>query len=105
MRNKLTFLATIVVAMSLADFAAAQQTPIEAVTAGQGRSNLEWVGPTMRRVSPVGRSPYEFWFQKNKDKMPTFEGLLIQDARTEPLEYWEDMGVDGLYIKLSLIHI
>ncbi len=101
MRNSVTLLGALVVATWLAGDAAAQQTPVEAVKAGQGRSNLEWVGPTMRRVSPVGRSPYEFWFQKNKDKMPTFEGLLIQDARTEPLEYWEDMGVDGLYIKMA----
>lgn len=67
---------------------------------GQGE-NLEQVGPNMKRVSPVGRSPYEKWFQKNKDKMPTFEGLVIQDARTEPLEYWDAMGVKGLYIKMA----
>ena len=63
--------------------------------------DLEQVGPDTRRVSPVGRSPYEHWFTANKNSMPTFEGLLIQDARTEPLEYWEDQGVDGLYIKMA----
>lgn len=63
--------------------------------------DLEQVGPTTRRVSPVGRSPYELWFRENKDTMPAFEGLLIQDARTEPLEYWEEKGVDGLYIKMA----
>jgi uncharacterized RmlC-like cupin family protein len=33
--------------------------------------------------------------------MPSFEGLVIQDARTEPLEHWEQFGVDGLYIKMA----
>jgi len=46
-------------------------------------------------------SPYEIWFKENKSKMPHFEGLVIQDARTEPLEYWEDMGVNGLYVKMA----
>ena len=27
--------------------------------------------------------------------------MVIQDARTEPLQPWEDMGVDGLYIKMA----
>ena len=63
--------------------------------------DLEYVGPHTRRVSPLGRSPYEHWYEENKDEMPTFEGLIIQDARTEPLGYWEEMGVDGLYIKMA----
>ena len=63
-------------------------------------SELEQIGPTMWRVRPEG-TPYDLWLEKAREKMPTFEGLLIQDARTEPLEYWEDMGVDGLYIKMA----
>jgi len=69
---------------------------------GQEEDNdrLERVGPTMWRVKPTN-SPYEHWFKANKDKMPAWEGLLIQDARTEPLRPWEQMGVDGLYIKMA----
>jgi len=59
------------------------------------------VGPTMIRVNPLGRTPYEHWFTANKDKMPSFEGLVIQDARTEPLQYWDEYGVDGLYLKMA----
>lgn len=81
----------------------AQRTPeeVEPPVVEGDVLDLEQVGPTTRRVSPVGRSPYELWFTENKDKMPAFEGLLIQDARTEPLEYWEEKGVDGLYIKMA----
>ena len=66
---------------------------------GRG-SNLEQIGPTMWRVRPRG-TPYDKWLEKARERMPTFEGMLIQDARTEPLEYWEAMGVDGLYIKMA----
>ena len=55
----------------------------------------EQVGETMWRVLPRN-TPYDRWFEKNKKRMPTFEGLVIQDARTVPLQYWEDMGVDSL---------
>ena len=99
MTNKFKILATVFFALCVAGYATAQRKPVEEPE-GPG-VDLERVAPNMRRVSPVGRSPYEFWFQENKDKMPTFEGLVIQDARTEPLEYWEDMGVDGLYIKMA----
>lgn len=63
-------------------------------------SRLEQVGPTMWRVRPEG-TPYDLWLDKNRDNMPVFEGLLIQDARTEPLKHWDSMGVDGLYIKMA----
>ena len=62
--------------------------------------NREQVGPTMWRNRPHDTA-YDEWFAANKNRMPTFEGLMIQDARTEPLSYWEDMGVDGLYIKMA----
>jgi len=61
---------------------------------------LERVGPTSFRVRPIN-TPYEHWFTANKHKIPTFEGLVIQDARTYPLGRWEDMGVDGMYIKMA----
>ncbi len=60
----------------------------------------EQVGETMWRVLPRN-TPYDRWFEKNKQRMPTFEGLVIQDARTVPLQHWEDMGVDGLYLKMA----
>lgn len=67
---------------------------------GRRNWNLEKVGPTMYRVRPRN-TPYDLWFERNKETMPTFEGVIIQDARTEPLGHWEDMGVDGLYIKMA----
>ena len=54
----------------------------------------------MWRVRPRN-TPYELWFDQAKERIPTFVGLVIQDARTEPLQPWEDMGVDGLYIKMA----
>lgn len=100
MRNRLAMLSTVLIALWMSGATHAQEASVTDAVAGEG-VDLEWVGPTTRRVSPVGRSPYEFWFQENKDKMPTFEGLVIQDARTEPLAFWEDMGVNGLYIKMA----
>ncbi len=67
---------------------------------GRRHWNLEKVGPTMYRVRPRN-TPYDLWFDRQKENMPTFEGIIIQDARTEPLGPWEDMGVDGLYIKMA----
>jgi len=62
---------------------------------------LERVGPTMWRVKPTD-TPYEHWFAANKDKMPNYAGLVIQDARTEPLpKRWEQFGVNGMYIKMA----
>ncbi len=63
-------------------------------------SKHEQVGATMWRRRPRN-SPYEAWFEEAQQRMPTFTGLIIQDARTEPLEPWDDMGVDGLYIKMA----
>lgn len=60
----------------------------------------ERISATSFRVKPTD-TPYERWFTANKGNMPSFEGLLIQDARTEPLEHWEQFGVDGLYIKMA----
>ncbi|MGB5486108.1 MAG: hypothetical protein WBN06_01820, partial [Lysobacterales bacterium] len=61
---------------------------------------MEQLGANMSRVRPTN-TPYELWFEKAKEKIPTFEGLVIQDARTEPLKHWEGFGVDGLYIKMA----
>jgi uncharacterized RmlC-like cupin family protein len=63
-------------------------------------SRLEQVGPSMWRVRPRN-TPYEVWFEQARKRIPSFVGLIIQDARTEPLQPWDDMGVDGLYIKMA----
>ena len=71
---------------------------------GAGTSNrgdrMERVGSTMWRVKPSD-TPYNKWFAKTKATMPTFEGLLIQDARTVALKPWPAKGVSGLYIKMA----
>lgn len=61
---------------------------------------MEKVGPSMSRVRPTN-TPYEKWFAKARQEIPTFEGLVIQDARTEPLKPWLGLGVNGLYIKMA----
>ncbi len=94
--NKVTWLlATTVLAFGVA-------TELKAQVSEESESDRrrEQVGPSMWRRRP-GDTPYEIWFEEAKKTMPTFVGLLIQDARTEPLQYWEDMGVDGLYIKMA----
>lgn len=99
MKLKFPMLAVIVLTMSGATLA---QEVSEGNAGDEGRRNwnLEQVGPTMFRVRPKG-TPYDTWFEENKPNMPTFEGIIIQDARTEPLQPWESMGVDGLYIKMA----
>ena len=79
----------------------AQQMADEVAPESGSAIDLNEVGPYMSRSSPIGRSPYEHWYTENKNNMPTFEGLVIQDARTEPLEFWDDKGVDGLYLKMA----
>lgn len=61
---------------------------------------LERVGPSAFRVIPRD-TPYDHWFEKNKERIPSFSGLLIQDVRKEPLRPWPDMGVNGLYVKMA----
>jgi hypothetical protein len=93
----------IVVASCLACFAGdafAPATEEEGERERRRGSNREQVGATMWRVRPHD-TPYDKWLAENRERIPTFEGLLIQDARTEPLSHWEDMGVDGLYIKMA----
>ena len=91
-------------ALWLAGDVFAQDIAEEAAREHLRDSNREKVGPTIWRSRPHDTA-YDEWFAKYKEHMPTFEGLMIQDARTEPLSHWKDMGVDGLYIKLSLIHL
>jgi hypothetical protein len=100
MRIGTTAVAAMVLALPVTSDVNAQQSGAGEEHASDG-VNLSQVGPKTKRVSPLGRTPYEHWFQKNKDKMPSFEGLIIEDARTEPLAYWDRMGVDGLYIKMA----
>ena len=73
------------------------ETPAESTRYAAG---TEQVGETMWRVLPRN-TPYDQWFERNKERIPTFQGLVIQDARTEPLQPWEGMGVDGLYLKMA----
>ena len=77
-----------------------QEFPEEALAESTRYTGSEQVGETMWRVLPRN-TPYDKWLAENKERIPTFEGLVIQDARTEPLQHWERMGVDGLYIKMA----
>ena len=100
MTLKRTFILVIGCALTVFGSAYAQMAEGEEPEEERRGSNLEQVGPTMWRVRPRN-TPYDIWFEKNKEDMPTYEGLLIQDARTEPLFPWDAMGVDGLYIKMA----
>lgn len=91
---------TLITVMSLALFLVAGVNAQDNNDNGDRSDRLEKVGPNAYRVRPKD-SPYEHWFDRHKDEMPTFEGLVIDDARTEPLEYWDAMGVKGLYIKMA----
>ena len=93
-------LTTFIGVLALAGAAFGQQTTEEDFPESTRYSGREQVGDTMWRVLPKN-TPYDQWLAKNRERIPTFEGLVIQDARTEPLEYWEDMGVNGLYIKMA----
>ena len=87
-------------ALWMADGVFAQDIAEAAAEERRRGSNREQVGPTMWRNRPHDTA-YDEWLAANKKRIPTFEGLVIQDARTEPLGYWEDMGVNGLYIKMA----
>lgn len=96
-----TIIATAITALSLTVGAVAQEKSMDEPLADSTRySRYEKVGATMWRVRP-SNTPYDQWLARNRERIPTFEGLVIQDARTEPLGYWDDMGVDGLYIKMA----
>lgn len=99
MNTRSTLIMSACIALSVVATAYAEKAKDEPYVARES-SRLEQVGPTMWRVRPEG-TPYDLWLEKNKEVMPTFEGLLIQDARTEPLQHWDAMGVDGLYIKMA----
>jgi len=67
---------------------------------GEDDDRSEKVGATMRRVLP-NNTPYDEWLEKAKTRIPVFEGLVVQDARTVALRPWADMGVNGLYVKMA----
>ncbi len=101
MRLKCTIAAVILSILWMPGVALSQQGLFEDIPAESTRyTRSDQVGKTMWRVRPHN-TPYDQWFEKNKKRMPTFEGLVIQDARTVPLQPWEDMGVDGLYLKMA----
>jgi gentisate 1,2-dioxygenase len=58
------------------------------------------VGTFVTRLAPVD-TPYSRWVEAERATRPTFSGLLIQDVRTHPLEYWPELGVPGLYIQMA----
>ncbi len=86
-------------ALGVAALAVAQQPRREDPESNRGE-RMERVGPTAWRVRPQD-TPYDRWFAAAKQRIPTFEGLVIQDARVEPLRPWPEMGVDGLYVKMA----
>ena len=100
MTSKITIIMAAFGALWLVGDTIAQDIAEEAAQERRWSTNKEQVGPTIWRSRPHDTA-YDEWFAKNKEHMPTFEGLMIQDARTEPLSPWEDMGVDGLYIKMA----
>ena len=100
MTSKITIITTAFCALWFVGDTIAQDIAEEAAQERRRSSNREQVGPTIWRSRPHDTA-YDEWFAKYKEHMPTFEGLMIQDARTEPLSHWEDMGVDGLYIKMA----
>jgi uncharacterized RmlC-like cupin family protein len=77
------------------------QKPVSAVTPTSNRGDeMENVGPNRWRVKPVD-TPYDHWFERARKRMPSFEGLVIDDVRTVPLKPWADQGVSGLYVKMA----
>jgi uncharacterized RmlC-like cupin family protein len=58
------------------------------------------IGTFVRRLAPTD-TPYTQWVESGRSKRPTFSGLLIQDVRTHPLEFWPEMGVPGLYVQMA----
>lgn len=100
MRFKRTLATLALVTLIAPGIAWLQETDTESPNESTRYSGSEKVGETMWRVRPHD-TPYDKWLETNRERIPTFEGLLIQDARTEPLEPWDDMGVDGLYIKMA----
>ena len=100
MTSKITIIMAAIGALWFVGDTIAQDIAEEAAKERRWSTNKEKVGPTIWRSRPHDTA-YDEWFAKYKDHMPTFEGLMIQDARTEPLSHWEDMGVDGLYIKMA----
>lgn len=79
---------------------AQQQQPASERQDDTPGERLEKVGSTMWRVKPSD-TPYDHWYEKAKSSMPTFEGLMIQDVRTVPLEPWTAQGVNGLYVRMA----
>ncbi len=95
MRN-LIFFAIAIILLTAFPAAPAQEIP----AADPNPKVYEQVGANIYRVRPVD-TPYERWFGKAKHHIPSFEGLVIQDARTIELAPWPGTGVNGLYIKMA----
>ncbi len=53
MSNKLAILTAVFFVFCVTDYAQAQRKPVVEPKAERGGIDLEWVGPNLRRVSPV----------------------------------------------------
>jgi len=80
--------------------APAGQAPQERERQSNRNERLEKVGPTAFRVVPTD-TPYDRWYERTKAKIPTFDGMAIQDVRTVALKPWADMGANGLYMRMA----
>jgi len=66
------------------------------------KEEAEKVDGTVIRAVPHN-TPYDLWLVEAKEGIPVFEGLVIQDVRTETLQPWPQMGedVNGLYLRFA----
>jgi uncharacterized RmlC-like cupin family protein len=62
----------------------------------------EAVAPGTIRLPP-GDSPYNRWLQRNRTRIPLFEGLVMEDVTRHPLPPWPERGdgVNGLYLRFA----
>ncbi|MGH9386720.1 MAG: hypothetical protein ACRD2N_20815 [Vicinamibacterales bacterium] len=100
-RNLVRVAAVVGTAIACAVAVTSTQAPAQERERQSNRSErLEKVGPTAYRVIPTD-TPYDRWYARTRGKMPTFDGLVIQDVRTVPLKPWADMGANGLYMRMA----
>lgn len=63
---------------------------------------VDVVSPTVLR-HPAVDSPYQRWLERVREEIPLFEGLVMENIATHPLEPWPQMGDDvtGLYLRFA----
>jgi hypothetical protein len=52
---------------------------------------VDIVAPTMVREPPTD-SPYQHWLETARERIPEFDGLLIDDVKTIGLPPWAEKG-------------